>query len=136
MSGPVEVDIVDVTIDDGTMPARRPRCTCVGGRAMAYNDAGYRGELERLGWLLTAARKPRGPVSGDVIVELIFYRPTRAAVDVDNLTKTILDAGKNVLWRDDDQVVGLHVRKFRGVGKGKGRTVVKARCVATDRAFV
>jgi Holliday junction resolvase RusA-like endonuclease len=34
--------------------------------------------------------------------------------DIDNLLKTIMDAGNEVLWKDDSQVVELHARKAYG----------------------
>lgn len=42
------------------------------------------------------------------------WRPSRP--DADNLAKAVLDAGISVLWRDDDQVVLLEVRKVVATG--------------------
>lgn len=132
MSATVEVDVIDVEIPGGTRAAARPRFDSRSGRT--HNPRWYNNELERVKWLLTADRKLRRPVNGDVIVELQFYRDDRRRVDVDNLVKTMLDAGTGILWRDDDQVVGLHVRKVRGAARA--RTVMRVRRVATDRAFL
>lgn len=41
--------------------------------------------------------------------------------DVDNLAKTILDASNGIVWRDDAQIVDLHVRK----AYGRPRTVLE-----------
>lgn len=130
----VEVLVCDVTIDGATMAARRPRFTVTrAGNVATYNDPAYRRELERLGWLLQAGRKIRQPTSGDVVVELLFDRPDRRAVDIDNLVKTILDAATGVLWVDDRQVVGLHARRRLGRGD-RARTVVRVK-VAQRGAF-
>lgn len=32
--------------------------------------------------------------------------------DIDNLAKSILDACNGVIWKDDSQIVDLHIRKF------------------------
>lgn len=51
------------------------------------------------------------------------WRPSRP--DVDNLSKSVLDAGNGVLWHDDDQVVRLVVEKrYAAVGESARVLVV------------
>lgn len=50
----------------------------------------------------------------DLTVRLAFYASTRQRRDVDNLTKTVLDACNGIAWRDDAQVVRLVVDLVRG----------------------
>lgn len=68
---------------------------------LAYRDlvamhlrAGYRGE----------------PELGPVRLVLGFYRSTKRKADVDNLAKTILDAGTAIVWKDDSQILELHAQ--------------------------
>lgn len=122
---PVEVLLCDVTIEGDTRSAERPRAQPNGGRS--YNSPEYRRELERVGWLLTAGRRGSHPMKGDVVVEMHFYRSTNRRVDIDNLCKLVMDAGTGVLWVDDEQIVSLHARKWRGVGRARAKTRVVAR---------
>ncbi len=49
-----------------------------------------------------------GLFSGNVAVICVFVRSTRRRVDVDNLLKTVLDAGNRAkIWDDDSQVTSL-----------------------------
>jgi Holliday junction resolvase RusA-like endonuclease len=54
----------------------------------------------------------REMMAGELSVQLRFYMPNRRRVDVDNLSKGVLDALKDVLFTDDSQVVELHVKKY------------------------
>lgn len=58
--------------------------------------------------LRAAYRGP--PEEGPVRVVLGFYRSTKRKADVDNLAKTILDAGNQIVWLDDSQVLELHAQ--------------------------
>lgn len=50
------------------------------------------------------------PELGPVRLVLGFYRSTRRRADVDNLAKTIMDAGTEIVWHDDSQVLELHAQ--------------------------
>ncbi len=60
------------------------------------------------------------PFTGAVKVDIKVYRQSskfNSAIvhqygDVDNLAKGILDACNGVIWKDDSQIVDLHVTKF------------------------
>jgi Holliday junction resolvase RusA-like endonuclease len=47
------------------------------------------------------------PELGPVRLVLGFYRSTKRKADVDNLAKTILDAGNGIVWADDSQILEL-----------------------------
>jgi Holliday junction resolvase RusA-like endonuclease len=51
------------------------------------------------------------------------YAPTKP--DVDNLAKGILDAMKELLWNDDNQIVWLSVEKFYAAGDEQPHTVLE-----------
>lgn len=51
------------------------------------------------------------PVTVDVVVAITYFYHGRAAIDVDNMAKPILDALKGFVYRDDDQVSALVSRK-------------------------
>jgi Holliday junction resolvase RusA-like endonuclease len=50
------------------------------------------------------------PELGPIRVVLAFYRSTKRKADVDNLAKTILDAGNGIVWADDSQILELHAQ--------------------------
>jgi Holliday junction resolvase RusA-like endonuclease len=41
-----------------------------------------------------------------------FYLKTDRRVDVDNLTKLVMDVGNRRIWADDSQVSDVRVQKF------------------------
>jgi Holliday junction resolvase RusA-like endonuclease len=47
------------------------------------------------------------PELGPIRLVLGFYRSTKRKADVDNLAKTILDAGTAIVWGDDSQILEL-----------------------------
>lgn len=66
-------------------------------------------------WQNTVAQMARlsfrgDPDPGPVEVGLIFIRP-RASADIDNLSKLVLDGLQGVIFKDDKQVMELHLRK-------------------------
>lgn len=52
------------------------------------------------------------PTDEAVRVELDFVLTARRRVDLDNLSKAVLDACNRVIWKDDQQVVELQIRKL------------------------
>ncbi len=88
------------------------------GRVSAWQDA-----VAGMGMVAMVGQEPLG---GDLAVWLDFELPTRRRLDLDNLSKGCLDALNGVCWRDDRQIVELHLRKR--VGKQPGVLVrVEAR---------
>lgn len=61
-------------------------------------------------WQLKA--KPRHILNGEIKVVIEIYFKDHRKQDVDNFNKLILDAGNNIIWQDDSQIVDLTVRKF------------------------
>lgn len=50
--------------------------------------------------------------SSEFEVHIQFYRKDKRRVDLDNMSKAILDALNNVMWDDDKQVTKLTLEKF------------------------
>jgi Holliday junction resolvase RusA-like endonuclease len=50
-------------------------------------------------------------LTGPVAVRLVFVLKTKRKVDVDNLSKGVLDSIKDIVFGDDSDVVNLHVIK-------------------------
>ena len=47
-----------------------------------------------------------------VKVELVFHLKDRRRRDCDNLSKAVLDSLNGIAWKDDTQVIDLHIRKL------------------------
>lgn len=81
----------------------RPRFTKNGNRV--YNDKKQIDNEKMLKWNFKL--KFKTPVSHEVAVACIFYRSTKSRIDLDNLTKQVLDAANGICWLDDMQVTGI-----------------------------
>jgi len=79
---------------------------------------GYKEHLSATGLALLVARPPEWDQTAkfSIIAEFnLSRRQGRSANDLDNLLKTVLDAGTGVLWSDDRQVVEVYMRKHERV---------------------
>lgn len=74
-----------------------------GGRA--YTSAESRAAEARTSALLRPWLPE--PMTGNVAMACVFYRPNRQRIDVDNMLKHVCDAANGLLWHDDSQVTAL-----------------------------
>jgi len=51
------------------------------------------------------------PLTGKLKVKLIFYLSNNRVVDLDNLTKCVLDGLKGIAFKDDNQVFQMELSK-------------------------
>jgi len=58
-------------------------------------------------------------------VTIDFFMPDRRRVDLDNLSKAVLDALNGCLWEDDRQIVRMLLTKVMGVGKSNAGVMIK-----------
>lgn len=65
---------------------------------------------EMVGWA-AKQQAPTQPLPGTFAVVLRFYRGDKRRVDLDNLSKAVLDALNGVFWIDDTQVTTLYLFK-------------------------
>lgn len=50
------------------------------------------------------------PLTGNLALGAIFYRPNRQEIDTDNLIKHVCDAGNGIAWVDDAQITAVYGR--------------------------
>lgn len=62
-------------------------------------------------WHVIAASGGRDPLSGDIALQIDVYRPRKSG-DLDNRLKVTLDSLQGVAYRDDNQIVEIHARRF------------------------
>ena len=51
-------------------------------------------------------------IMGNCKVDVVFYFDNRRKNDCENYVKPILDFGSEILYKDDCQIVDLHIKKF------------------------
>ena len=118
---PISVDeaICLVVLQGDPIPAARARVTRFGN----YTPLSYRRYRQSLSLAIKQAFKPLNPTSfiHDLApedrrygVRAFFYRRTFQRTDVDNLLKSVMDAGTSILWLDDSQIGEVFGRVFRG----------------------
>lgn len=80
-------------------------------------------------------QNPHYIAEGGITVNLLFNLPRPKSLkksvinhvkkpDIDNLVKSVLDAAKGIVWRDDSQIVILHaMKRYTAVEPGINMTV-------------
>ena len=63
------------------------------------------------------------PIAGEVSVSISFYLPTKRRVDLDNLSKGVLDGLNKIAWADDSQVSTLFAT--RQLDRANPRAVIE-----------
>ena len=67
---------------------------------------------DQVGWEAKIAMQGKSPHLGPVLVELLFVIPgTKQKMDLDNLSKNVLDGMKEIVYADDNQVFRLIIEK-------------------------
>lgn len=92
-------------------------------------------ERDTVKWQLRSRMLGRDPLDGPLRVDLIFIFPVPKSrrnrkeiyhsvkPDIDNCIKWILDAGNEILWHDDKQIVNVYSIKIYG---DNPRTIITA----------
>jgi len=94
-------------------PKARPRFKVYGKKVVAYTDAKTKDAERRVAaaWRNATGGTPETDTSKTYRVGIDFYLATRRRVDLDNLTKTVLDALNRKAWADDTQIYAITARK-------------------------
>ena len=119
---------LEFVIAANPLPKERPRL----GRGRVYTPARTRAYEQLAAQAARAAIMAQGgewPATGEIALELVFYRATRRRVDLDNLEKALKDALNGVVYQDDSQVTLCLKRKVLGVGRSEARTEVTVRVI-------
>lgn len=108
----------------------RPRATTINGQVRMY-DPKKSNDFKKYVRLVASQYAPKQLLEGPLSMTVIVYRPSLKSFskkkaqeaeagilrpitkpDVDNYVKGIKDALKQVIWKDDSQVVDLRVSKY------------------------
>jgi Holliday junction resolvase RusA-like endonuclease len=100
--GGLDHDVHSVILDGAPYSKSRPR--------FSRNGNTYVPKKDRIAEKNTAAVLRMHflqPMTGNVALACIFYRPNFQRIDVDNMLKHICDAANKIIWHDDSQVTGV-----------------------------
>lgn len=121
---------IEFTVYGEPVAQGRPRATTINGRVKMY-DPKKSSEYKNYIRLVASQHAPKELLDGPLQLDVKIYKPTLKSFskkkkemaeqgvlrpttkpDVDNYVKAIKDALKNVIWKDDSQVVDLQVSKY------------------------
>lgn len=95
-------EILVITLRGKPASKSRPRFG-KGGRV--YSSQEQRAAERATAMQIRAAVK--SPMTGNVALACVFYRPNRQRIDVDNMLKHVCDAANGIAWHDDSQVTSI-----------------------------
>jgi Holliday junction resolvase RusA-like endonuclease len=96
------------------LPKQSFRATGKGG----YTEPRIAAWQDEVGWEAKRAMIDKDKLVRPFEVHIWFVRPTKITVDVDNLSKAVLDAMNDVVYKDDDGVMDAHIHKRYGKPPG------------------
>ena len=99
-------DVLNIVVPGQPVPKARPLFNAK--TKVAYTPFKSRAYERRVFWYAKQAGKR---FSGDVVVEMVFFRKNGVSCDLDNLAKAVLDGLTGAVFANDSQVVGLHAWK-------------------------
>jgi Holliday junction resolvase RusA-like endonuclease len=106
---------IEFFVDGSPVPKQSFRARREG---KGYIEKSVRAWQDRVRNQAYAAMGGRNPLDSWVEVELDFILPHNRRVDLDNLSKGVLDALRKVVYQDDTQIVHLHLHKRGGKSAG------------------
>jgi len=107
--------LVEFFLNGNPVPKQSFRALRQGG---GYIDKNVRAWQDQVRLRASAAMQGRDPSKKWIEVELDFILRHNRRVDLDNLSKGVLDALKEVVYVDDSQIVHLMLHKHSGAAGG------------------
>lgn len=122
--------MIDFTVLGEPVAQARPRATTINGHVRMYDPKKSK-DFKHFVSLVASEYAPSSLLEGPLSLEVKVYKPLlksfskkKAAAaesgelrpvtkpDVDNYVKGVKDALKNIIWKDDSQVVELSISKW------------------------
>ena len=82
------------------------------GKGRGYTDPRIKAWQLAVHWKAKEIMQDTPPLDGDLKVYIEFTRSNRIRVDLDNLSKAVCDSMNGVVYKDDKQIVDLHLVKL------------------------
>jgi Holliday junction resolvase RusA-like endonuclease len=111
------LDEIFFCVDGVPVPKQSFRYKNVNGKNLSFQTARVRGWENEVGWAAKRAMNGHAPIEKEkgVSVTIYFRLSAKRRVDIDNLSKCVLDGMKEIVFVDDDQVV--HLELFKTIDK-------------------
>lgn len=117
--------LITFNIPGISVPKARPRATNIGNRAVMYTPTQTK-QFENYVKLVAAQHAPKELLTSALEVQLDFLLPRPKSLpkkiryhikkpDIDNLTKSVLDALESIIYVNDAQIISLQVTKDYGI---------------------
>lgn len=122
--------MISFTVYGEPVAQGRPRASTVNGQVRMYDPAKSK-DFKKYVKLVASQHRPESLITGPVAMKVKIYKPSLknfskkkvlaaekgdlrplTKPDVDNYVKGVKDALKSVIWKDDSQVVDLHISKW------------------------
>jgi Holliday junction resolvase RusA-like endonuclease len=122
--------MIEFTVYGTPVAQGRPRFSSHGGFTRAYDPKKSK-DFKKYVQLVASEQRPPSLLEGPLQLEVKVYKPSLKSFskkkkvaaengelrpitkpDIDNYVKGIKDACNQILWKDDSQVVDLHVSKW------------------------
>lgn len=123
-------NLINFTIYGTPVAQGRPRASTRGGFVKMYDPAKSR-DFKKYVKLVASEHRPESLLEGPLALEVRIFKPSLKSFskkkkaeaeqgtlrpvtkpDVDNYVKGVKDALNQVIWKDDSQVVDLHISKW------------------------
>jgi Holliday junction resolvase RusA-like endonuclease len=101
-------DSIQFIVDGEPVPKQSFRYTKNGG---GFTDPRMVAWQKTVAWRAREAMQGRAPLTGPVAMRVVFTLGNFRRVDLDNLNKGVADAMNGIVFKDDTQVVSLHLVK-------------------------
>ncbi len=99
--------MIQFTVPGNPLPKQSFRYSKKG----SYTDPKTKAWHDTVAWKAKEAMFGKEWLKGDISVEIKFVRGNNRRVDLDNLSKNVLDACNGIVWKDDVQIVELVLTK-------------------------
>lgn len=98
---------INIVVKGNPIPKARPRV--ISGGRITYTPHRTKAWEETVGWVAKEVMNGHAPISiaDPIEVEMIFFRESAHACDVDNLIKAVMDGLEGVVFENDRQVCRL-----------------------------
>lgn len=110
--------MITFKVDGNPLPKQSFRVNSKGVKVFGYRDKRVTVWQDKVGWAARAKMGGRPPLRDDLNITIRFTRANKRRVDIDNLSKAVLDAMNGIVYKDDQQVKELHLYKsYHNYGK-------------------
>ena len=100
--------MITISVQGEPRPKQSFRYAKTGG----YTSAKVKAWQETVAWEANIVMRSKSFLEGYISVTMDFRLGNNRRVDLDNLSKAVLDAMNGIVYKDDTEVIELHLKKM------------------------